>query len=53
MGSTAQAVLGQIISAKPISATEKRPSIPATWTPPSERRWRSYRRIGSVRHRTS
>ena len=29
MGSTAQAVLGQIISAKPISATEKRPSIPA------------------------
>ena len=29
MGSTAQAVLGQIISAKPISATEKRPAIPA------------------------
>ncbi len=29
MGSTAQAVLGQIISAKPISATDKRPSIPA------------------------
>ena len=29
MGSTAQAVLGQIIAGKPISATEKRPSIPA------------------------
>ena len=29
MGSTAQAVLGQIISAKPISATDKRPAIPA------------------------
>ncbi len=29
MGSTAQAVLGQIISAKPISPTEQRPSIPA------------------------
>ena len=29
MGSTAQAVLGQIISAKAISAMEKRPSIPA------------------------
>jgi eukaryotic-like serine/threonine-protein kinase len=29
MGSTAQAVLGQIISSRPISAREKRPSIPA------------------------
>ena len=29
MGSTAQAVLGQIISSKPISATDKRPAIPA------------------------
>ena len=28
MGSTAQAVLGQIISARPISPTEKRPAIP-------------------------
>ena len=29
MGSTAQAVLGQIIAAKPISVTDKRPAIPA------------------------
>ena len=29
MGSTAQAVLGQIIAGKPVSATEHRPSIPA------------------------
>ena len=29
MGSTAQAVLGQIISGKPVSATEHRPSVPA------------------------
>ena len=29
MGSTAEAVLGQIIAGKPVSATEHRPSIPA------------------------
>jgi serine/threonine-protein kinase len=28
-GSTAQAVLGQIISGKPVTATEKRPAVPA------------------------
>ena len=30
MGSTAQAVLGKIIAGKPVSATEQRPSIPAS-----------------------
>ena len=50
IGSTAQAVLGQIIAGEAVSATKKRGSVPANV---DAAHWRSYRRIGSRPRRTS
>ena len=53
-GPNAQAVLGQIIIADPVSAAKKRASIPPNvWMLRSERPWRSFRQTGSGVRRSS